>query len=229
MSKAVIQESFGGPDVLELREVPEPHAGPGQLRVRVAAAGLNPVDWMIGASEQAAKMFGVTLPAGFGNDFAGTVDEVGDGIAGFKVGDRIYGGARGHAVAEHVVVTPGEDDVHHTPDDVDDITASTLQIAGRTAAAALDAINVEAGDTVLVGGAAGGVGVYTVQLARIAGARVIGTASEAAFDFLRELGAEPVAYGEGLVERFVAALDGPTETMPNLERYAAEPSPIPSR
>jgi NADPH:quinone reductase-like Zn-dependent oxidoreductase len=206
-----MQESFGGPEVLELREVPEPHAGPGQLRVRVAAAGLNPVDWIVAASERAAKMFGLSLPAGFGNDFAGTVDEVGDGVTGFAVGDRIYGGARGHAVAEYVTVVPGQDIVRHTPDGVDDTVAATLDIAGRAAAAALDVIGVGAGDTVLIGGAAGGVGVFTVQLARIAGARVIGTASEAAFDFLRELGAEPVTYGDGLVERVRAlAPDGIT-------------------
>jgi NADPH:quinone reductase-like Zn-dependent oxidoreductase len=203
-----MQESFGGPEVLELREVEEPHAGPGQLRVRVAAAGLNPVDWIVASSEQAAKTFGLSLPAGFGNDFAGTVDEVGDGVTGFAVGDRVYGGARGHAVAEYVIAVPGEEELRHTPDGVDDAVAATLDIAGRTAAAALDAIGVGAGDTVLIGGAAGGVGVFAVQLARIAGARVIGTASEAAFDFLRDLGAEPVAYGDGLVERVRALAPG---------------------
>jgi NADPH:quinone reductase-like Zn-dependent oxidoreductase len=211
MSRAVVQESFGGPEVLELREVPEPHAGAGEVRVRVAAAGLNPVDWMLASSEQAASMFGVSLPAGFGNDFAGTVDEVGDGVAGFAVGDRVYGGARGHAVADYVVVTPGKDDLRHTPDDVDDETASTLQIAGRTAAAALAVIGLGDGDTVLIGGAAGGVGVFAVQLARIAGARVIGTGSEGSFEFLRGLGAEPVAYGDGLADRVRALVpDGVT-------------------
>jgi len=199
MSRAVIQESFGGPEVLEVREVAEPHAGPGEVRVRISAAGLNPVDWKVAASADGAARFGLTLPAGFGNDFAGEVDEVGDGVTGFAGGDRIYGGARGRAVADYAVVRPGTDLLLHTPDGVDDITASTLVIAGRTADAAVSAIGVHEGDTVLIGGAAGGVGVFAVQLARRAGARVIGTASEAAFDFLRELGAEPVAYGDGLV------------------------------
>ena len=200
MSRAVIQESFGGPEVLEVRDVAEPHAGPGEVRVRVSAAGLNPVDWKIASSAEGAARFGMTLPAGFGNDFAGVVDEVGEGVTGFTAGDRVYGGARGRAVADYIVVRPGAD-LLHTPDGVDDITASTLMIAGRTADGAVSTIGVHAGDTVLIGGAAGGVGVFTVQLARRTGARVIGTASETAFDFLRELGAEPVAYGGGLVSR----------------------------
>jgi len=205
MSRAVIHETFGGPEVLEIREVAEPHAGPGEVRVRVSAAGLNPVDWILAGSADAAQRFGVVLPAGFGNDFAGVVDEVGDGAAGFAIGDRVFGGARGRAVADYAVVRPGKDPVKHTPEGVDDVTASTLPIAGGTADAVINAIGVHAGDTVLVGGAAGGVGVFVVQLAKLAGARVIGTSSPAAFDFLRDLGAEPVEYGAGLTER-VAAL-----------------------
>jgi NADPH:quinone reductase-like Zn-dependent oxidoreductase len=201
MSRAVIQEQFGGPEVLQVRDVAEPHAGPGEVRVRVSAAGLNPVDWKLAASAEAAGRAGLTLPAGFGNDLAGVVDEIGAGVSGFAVGDRVYGGARGRAVADYAVVRPGADPLLHTPDGVDDITASTLVIAGRTADAVVAAIGVRAGDSVLIGGAAGGVGVFTVQLARRAGSRVIGTASQATFGFLRELGAEPVAYGDGLADR----------------------------
>jgi NADPH:quinone reductase-like Zn-dependent oxidoreductase len=201
MSRAVIQEQFGGPEVLEVRDVAEPHAGPGEVRIRVAAAGLNPVDWKVAASAEAAARFGVALPAGFGNDFAGVIDEVGDGVTGFAAGDRVYGGARGHAVADYTVVQPGTSPLLHTPDGVDDITASTLVVAGRTADAVVTTIGVRAGDTVLIGGAAGGVGVFVVQLAARAGARVIGTASPGAFEFLRGLGAEPVAYGDGLADR----------------------------
>lgn len=201
MSRAVIQEQFGGPEVLQVRDVAEPHAGPGEVRVRVSAAGLNPVDWKVAGSAEGAKRFGLTLPAGFGNDVAGLVDEVGEGVTGFAPGDRVYGGARGRAVADYAIVRPGADTLLHTPDGVDDITASTLVIAGRTADAAISAIGVHAGDTVLIGGAAGGVGVFAVQLARLAGAQVIGTASEATFGFLRDLGAEPVTYGDGLADR----------------------------
>jgi NADPH:quinone reductase-like Zn-dependent oxidoreductase len=200
MSRAVIYEQFGGPEVLQLRDVPEPHAGPGEVRVRVAAVGLNPMDWGIAARPELAARFGIDLPAGFGFDFAGVVDEVGYGVDGHAVGDRVFGGAQARAAADFLVATPA-DTLHDTPGDVGDVVASTLPVAGRTAAAALAAIDLRPGDTLLVGGAAGGVGVFAVQLARLAGATVIGTASEGTFDFLRRLGAEPVASGPGLADR----------------------------
>lgn len=176
--------------------------------MRVAATGLNPVDWLISSSVETAGAFGVTLPAGFGNDYSGVVDEVGDGVEGFALGDRVYGGARGRAAAEYVVANVGREALRHTPDQVDDVTASTLLIAGRTAEAALTSIGVGPGDTVLIGGAAGGVGVFAVQLARQAGARVIGTAAAESAEFLRSLGAEPVTYGPGLAGRVREAAPG---------------------
>ncbi|WP_329260554.1 NADP-dependent oxidoreductase [Actinoallomurus sp. NBC_01490] len=208
MSRAVIYEAFGGPEVLELREVPEPHAGPGEVRVRVTAAGLNPMDWGIASRPEAAARFGITVPSGFGSDLAGVIDEVGDGVTGFAVGDRVYGGALGRAVADFVVVRPPADSLWHTPEGISDEVASALPVAGATAAAALAAIGPRPGDTVLIGGAAGGVGVFAVQLARLAGAAVIGTASPGTFEFLRRLGAEPVAYGAGLVDRIRALAPG---------------------
>jgi NADPH:quinone reductase-like Zn-dependent oxidoreductase len=211
-SRAVRLDSFGGPEVLDVREVPAPQAGPGQIRVRVTAAGLNPMDWIMTADADTAARFGLSLPAGFGTDYAGVVDQVGDGVSGFAPGDRVFGGALSRAVADFVVVDPAEgtaaNEAHHTPDGVDDRTAATLTIAGRTASAALAAIDLGPNDTVLIGGAAGGVGVFAVQLARIAGARVIGTGSATSADHLRELGAEPVAYGEGLADRVRALAPG---------------------
>ena len=208
MSRAVIFEKFGGPEVLEVREVPEPHAGPGEVRVRVTAAGLNPMDWGIAARPEAAARFGITLPSGFGCDLAGVIDEVGEGVTGFAVGDRVYGGALGKAVAEFVVVQAAAGSLWHTPEGISDAVAGTLGVAGLTAVAALAAIGVRSGDTVLVGGAAGGVGVFVVQLAVLAGAKVVGTASPGSFDALRKLGAEPVAYGPGLAERVQALAPG---------------------
>jgi NADPH:quinone reductase-like Zn-dependent oxidoreductase len=211
MSRAVIYETFGGPEVLRLREVAEPHAGPGEVRVRVAAAGLNPMDWLIPARPEAAAQFRLTLPSGFGYDFAGVVDELGEGAAGFAVGDRVYGGALARAAADFVVVkavAEGAEGLFRTPDGVSDVVASTLPVAGATAAAALAAIGLRSGDTVLIGGAAGGVGVFAVQLAALAGATVIGTASAATFGFLRSLGARPVAYGPGLADRVRALAPG---------------------
>jgi NADPH:quinone reductase-like Zn-dependent oxidoreductase len=209
-----MMDSFGGPEKLEIREVPEPHAGPGQLRVHVTAAGLNPMDWVMTANDEAGARFGLSLPTGFGTDYAGVVDEVGDEVTDFKVGDRVFGCALSRSVADYVLVSPSGtigDGAHHTPEGVDDKTAATLDIAARTASAALAAIAPGDGDTVLIGGAAGGVGVFAIQLARIAGAKVIGTASGSSFEYLRSLGAEPVTYGEGLAERVRAiAPDGIT-------------------
>ena len=211
MSRAVIYETYGGPEVLELREVPEPHAGPGEVRVRVSAAGLNPMDWLMSSRPESAAQFGLTVPSGFGSDLAGVVDEVGDGATGFAVGDRVYGGAMARAAADFVVVKTPADALWHTPEGISDEVASTLPVAGLAAAAALAAIGLRSGDIVLIGGAAGGVGVLAVQLAKLAGATVIGTASEGTFEFLRQLGAEPVAYGPGLADRVRAlAPDGIT-------------------
>jgi NADPH:quinone reductase-like Zn-dependent oxidoreductase len=208
MSRAVIRDTFGGPEVLDVRDVPEPHAGPDDVRVRVTAVGLNPLDWQIAAQPEAAAQFGITAPSGFGSDFAGVVDEVGDAATGFAVGDRVHGGALGRAAADFVVVTTPAQTLWPTPEGIGDDVAATLPVAGLTAVAALAAIGPHDGDTVLVGGAAGGVGVFAVQLATLAGARVIGTASESTFEFLRRLGTEPVAYGPGLADRVRALAPG---------------------
>lgn len=212
-SRAVRLESFGGPEVLAVRDVPEPQAGNGQIRIRVTAAGLNPMDWVMTADADTAARFGLSLPAGFGTDYAGVVDQVGAGARGYAVGDRVFGAALSRAAADFVVVDANGDIVsgvaHHTPEGVEDRTAATLSIAGSTAAAALDVLGVGPDDTVLVGGAGGGVGVFAVQLARIAGARVIGTGSPSSAEYLRSLGVEPVAYGDGLTGRIRALDAGP--------------------
>ena len=207
MSRAVIYENFGGPEVLELREIPEPHPQPGEVRVRVTAAGLNPMDGgIVFFGGDLSAQFGISLPSGFGYDFAGVIDEVGGGDR-FAVGDRVFGGAMGKAVADFLVTRTepeAPDALLHAPVGISDEVAATLAVAGSTAVAALEAIDLRSGDTVLVGGAAGGVGVFAVQLARLAGARVIGTASETTFGFLQQMGVEPVAYGTGLADRVLA-------------------------
>jgi NADPH:quinone reductase-like Zn-dependent oxidoreductase len=212
-SRAVRFASFGGPEALRLREVPTPKAGEGQIRVRVTAAGLNPMDWFMTSDADTAARFGLSLPCGFGTDYAGVVDQVGPGVTAFAAGDRVFGGAVSRAVADHVVVAvtgtiAAGGVAHRTPDGVDDRTAATLTIAGCTAAAALAVVNPGPGDTLLVSAAGGGVGVFAVQLARLAGARVIGTGSAASADALRALGAEPVTYGDGLADRVRALAPG---------------------
>ena len=212
MSRAVIYEKFGGPEVLELRDVAEPHAGPGQIRIRVTAVGLNPMDPAIASTPDLAARFDITLPSGFGYDFAGRVDEVGESAIGFTLGERVYGGVMERAAADFVVMETDESAaIFHTPEGLSDEVASTLSVAAATASAALAALSLSGTDTLLVGGAAGGVGVFVVQLARLAGATVIGTASEGSFPFLRDLGAQPVTYGLGLEDRVRAcAPDGIT-------------------
>ncbi|GIF26633.1 NADPH:quinone reductase-like Zn-dependent oxidoreductase [Actinoplanes tereljensis] len=210
LSRAVQLESFGGPEVLSLREVAAPQAGPGQIRVRVTAAGLNPMDWFMTSDAETAARFGLSTPCGFGTDYAGVVDQVGAGVTAFAAGDRVFGGAMSRAVADYVVIDVAGTiavggDAHRTPDGVDDRTAATLAIAGCTAAAALAVVKPGPDDTLLVGGAGGGVGVFVVQLARLAGARVIGTGSATSANALRALGAEPVVYGDGLADRLQAA------------------------
>src|ERR1700759_3959129 len=212
-SRAVQLDSFGGPEVLDVRDMPAPQAGPGQLRVRVTAAGLNPMDWFMTSDAETASRFGLSLPSGFGTDYAGVVDQIGAGVTGFAAGMRVFGGALSRAVADYVVIEVAGTiavggDAHHTPDGVDDRTAATLTIAGCTAAAALAVVSPGPRDTLLIGGAAGGGGGFTVQLAVLAGARVIGTGSATSADFLSSLGAEPVAYGEGLVDRLRALAPG---------------------
>jgi NADPH:quinone reductase-like Zn-dependent oxidoreductase len=182
------------------------------------------MDWIMTADADTAVRFGLSLPAGFGTDYAGVVDQVGNGATGFAPGDRVFGGALSRAVADFVVVDPtrgiAADEAHHTPDGVNDRTAATLTIAGRTASVALAVVALGPADTVLIGGAAGGVGVFAVQLARIAGAWVIGTGSAASADFLRDLGAEPVAYGDGMTDR-VRAL-APTGITAAIDLYGTE-------
>jgi NADPH:quinone reductase-like Zn-dependent oxidoreductase len=167
------------------------------------------MDWFMTSDATTAARFGLSLPSGFGTDYAGVVDQAGDGVTEFAAGDRVFGGALSRAIADYVVIDvagtiAAGGDAHHTPGGVDDRTAATLAIGGCTAAAALAVVKPGPGDTLLIGGAGGGVGVFAVQLARLAGARVIGTGSATSADALRALGAEPVAYGDGLVARLRA-------------------------
>lgn len=205
MPRFVRFDRFGDQDVLEIVDVPLPEPGPGEIRVRVRTAGLNPIDWKI-FTGLAAGPYGFHPPAGTGNDFAGDVDALGEGVAGVAVGDLVYGGRRGFAQADYLITTPG--DVIPVPAGLSPEQAGSLDVAGRTAVASVRAVGVGAGDVVLVSAAAGGVGGVAAQLAVRAGATVVGTASPANHDHLRALGVIPVAYGEGMVDRLRAAVAG---------------------
>lgn len=197
-SVAVRHESFGDIAALQLVTAPHPRLPSQHVRIEVAYAGLNPIDWQIVESRELAAQFGVAVPSGFGNDFSGRVVEVGDDVTRWRIGERVFGGARGAAVASHLVLHENHPRLHRTPDAVDDMTAGVLDVAGRTAAAIIDALTPTPGDTVLVSAATGGVGVVLTQLLTAAGARVIGSGSAASADAIAKLGAVPVTYGPDL-------------------------------
>jgi NADPH:quinone reductase-like Zn-dependent oxidoreductase len=199
--KAVRFSRFGGPEVLEIVDLPDPHPGPGQVRIAVRAAGVNASDW-----KKREGLMGGELPQTLGYEAAGVVDELGEGVTDVAVGDRVFGFcAEGAAQAELAVLSP----YAPIPPSLDFPGAAALPAAVETATRTLDRLGVESGGTLLVNGASGSVGSAAVQLAVVRGARVIGTAGPANHDYLRALGAEPVAYGEGLVERVRAlAPDG---------------------
>ncbi|MGY1855757.1 NADP-dependent oxidoreductase [Modestobacter sp. SYSU DS0290] len=201
MARAVRFSRYGGPEVLEVVDVPQPSAGPGQVVVAVVAAALNPGE--IGIREGVfAAMWPAAFPEGQGNDFAGTVAEVGEGVTGFALGDEVLGFSPRRAQAEFVVV--GADRLARKPAGLAWEAAASIAGAGATAWAAVEAVRPRAGETVVVSAAAGGVGVFAAQLARLRGARVIGTASDGNAGFLRSIGVEPVRYGDGLADRLRA-------------------------
>jgi NADPH:quinone reductase-like Zn-dependent oxidoreductase len=198
--KAVRFSQFGGPEVLEIVDLPDPHPGPGQVRVTVRAAGVNPSDW-----KKRQGLMDEELPQTMGYEAAGVVDEVGAGVTDVAVGDRVFGlSAEGAAQAELAVLSY----YAPIPPSLDFPGAAALPAAIETAARALDQLGVGSGRTLLVNGASGSVGSAAVQLAVARGARVIGTASPANQEYLRSLGAEPVAYGAGLAERVRALAPG---------------------
>ena len=200
--RAIFQESFGGADVLQLGERPDPLLGPDTVIVRVRTAGVNPVDWKI-REGYLQTAFPHVLPLVPGWDVAGVVETVGTAVRDLAVGDEVLGYVRkdlvsGGSFAE--LVSASSRHLALKPPGVTFEVAGALPLAGLTALQSLDDVRLAAGETVLVHAAAGGVGHLAVQLAVVRGARVIGTASERNHDFLRSLGAEPVAYGEGLVD-----------------------------
>jgi NADPH:quinone reductase-like Zn-dependent oxidoreductase len=200
MMKAVRFSRFGGPEVLEIVDLPDPHPGPGQVRIAVRAAGVNPSDW-----KKRQGLMDEDLPQTLGYEAAGVVDEVGEGVADVAAGDRVFGfSEEGAAQAELAVLSY----YAPIPPSLGFPAAAALPAAIETATRALDQLGVGSGSTVLINGASGSVGSAAVQLAVVRGARVIGTASPANHDYLRSLGAEPVAYGEGLARRVRALAPG---------------------
>ena len=198
MTKIARFAEYGDPDVLRVVDVPAPTAGQGQVRVAVRAAGVNPIDakTVEGLMRNAIPL---TLPAGVGADVSGVVDQVGPGVSEFAVGDEVLGSSVTPSFAEYALAEPTS--LVRKPHDIAWEVAGSLAGAGGTAYAVLKQLGVKAGETLLIHGAAGGVGTFAVQLAAARGVTVIGTASERNHDYLRSIGAIPVTYGDGLLER----------------------------
>jgi len=201
--KAITFAEYGDPDILQLTDLPDPKVGPGEVLIRVRSASVNPVDWKVLKGYLDGLMV-VEFPAIPGWDVSGVVEAVGLDTPEWSVGDEVIAYARkdwvqGGTFAE--LVTAPVRTVARKPRSLDWHQAAALPLAGLTAYQLLARLGLKDGETVLVHAAAGGVGLFAVQIARALGARVIGTASEGNHEFLRGLGAEPVTYGAGLAER----------------------------
>lgn len=193
--RAVRFQQYGGPEVLEIAEVDEPRPGPGQIRIRVHAAGVNAADWKIREGLMAGGK-PLTQPGRVGLDAAGVVDEIGDGVTGVEIGERVFGSGRG-TYADLAVLTSWARLPRHTSFE----EGAAAPIPVDTAIRVLDAVAATSGDTIVVSGAAGGVGTALIQIARARGIIVIGTASAANQDYVEALGAIHTTYDDGWVDR----------------------------
>ena len=203
MARAVRFDQYGGIDVLQVVDVPDPVPGPGEVLVRVKATSINPGEAKIreGALD---SMFPATFPSGEGSDLAGVVESVGLEVTAVGVGDEVIGYSDNRNSHAELVVVAAEQ-LTPRPPSVPWEVAGSLHVAGVTAWAAVRAVSLSDGDTVVVAGAAGGVGVFAVQLAAVAGATVIGLAGESKHGWLRSHDVEPVLYGDGVEDRIRAA------------------------
>lgn len=203
MTKAVQFDQYGGIDVLQVRDVPRPVPAPDEVLVQVRAAGINPGEAKI-RTGMLHDRFPATFPSGQGSDLAGVVVEAGHGVARFAPGDEVFGYTDNRASHAEFVVVPASQLVTK-PEGLSWEVAGSLFVAGTTAYAAVGSVHLSPGDVVAVSAAAGGVGTIAVQLARAAGATVIGIAGPDNDEWLTAHGVIPVNYGDGLAERITAA------------------------
>ncbi|MHA6785979.1 NADP-dependent oxidoreductase [Pseudonocardia saturnea] len=188
--------AVGGPECEAFLDVPEPEPGPGELLVRVRAAGVNPGDWRLREGS-----YGVEPPAVLGREVAGTVAALGPEVEGFAVGDEVFGGCPGMVGGWAPLARVTASFAARRPDGVSAADAAVLPVAAGTAYDALTGLDLPPGATLLVNGAGGGVGVAAVQLAVGRGLHVVGVASPAKHALLERFGAVPVAYGDGMLDR----------------------------
>lgn len=204
MARAIVYTELGSPDVLQLVEVPDPVAGSGEVVVRIETAGVNPLDAKRRSGKRPSPP--ITEPRHVGFDGAGVVDSVGEGVSDFAVGDRVVIRDTMGTYASHLVVSAAH--LAHLPDAVTAAEAAALPIPVGTAYQCLRSLGVGQGDTLLIHAGSGAVGQAAIQFAVAWGATVVATGSESRHEQLRDLGAIPVAYGDGLIDRVRAAVDG---------------------
>lgn len=224
--RAIAYNAYGGPEVLTTVELPVPEPGPGEIRIKVRASGVNPIDYKLRSGFRAdAALDHAVVP---GREASGVVDALGEGVADVAVGDDVFGLGSGTA-AEYAILRAWAPQ----PAPLSFVQSAGLALVGETAERALDLLDVGTGDRLLIHGAAGGVGQAAIQLARLRGATVIGTASERNHDLLEQLGAVPVAYGDGLVDRVKAVaavplkvLDAAGTQLDDLVALAASPDDV---
>ena len=203
--KAVRFDDYGGIEVLEVRDVARPEPGPDQVLVAVRAAGINIGEAKI-REGLVREIFPATFPSGEGSDLAGVVEQVGANVKGVAVGDEVIGYTDNRASHAEYVLVEGAN-LTAKPPEVPWEVAGALFVAGVTGVATVRAVAPTAGEAVVIAGAGGGVGVFAVQLAVRTGARVIALASDRHHAWLRERGAVPVAYGDGVTERITEAAE----------------------
>ncbi|MFC7431595.1 MULTISPECIES: NADP-dependent oxidoreductase [unclassified Agrococcus] len=197
MAQQIQYTEFGEPEVMHLVEVPQPDADAGRIVVAVRAAGVNPLDSKLRSGARPSGE--ITTPRVPGGDAAGEVVEVGEGVEGWTVGDRVVVQGAAGAYATHTVATPQQ--LHRLPEGVSFEQGAAMGIPASTAYQGLVELELRAGETLLIHAGSGAVGQAAIQLAVLQGATVVATASEANHDRVRELGATPVAYGPGLLDR----------------------------
>lgn len=203
MPKAYVFTRFGGPETEALVDQDRPSPGPGQLLVAVRAAGVNPVDYKQRNGYARPGQTARELPAVFGNEAAGVVEEIGEGVTGFAVGDAVFGNPVGGGYAEYTLLPVAV--TAHKPEAISFTDAAALPVAGATAYDGIRQLDLPAGSTLLVTGVGGGVGVAATQIARAFGVKVIGTASAGKKDFVESLGAVHVPSGPDFVAGVRAA------------------------
>src|SRR5882672_5095160 len=198
MPRAFVFKDYGGPETQSFVELPKPVPGAGELLVAVRAAGVNPADWKFRAGYM-SKFVPLQLPAVFGSELAGVVEQLGEGVEGFAVGDEVFGNPSAGGYAEYSLLPVAA--AARKPAGVSFVDAATLPVAGATAYDGVHQLGLHSGQVLLVNGVGGGVGVAAAQIARGLGLEVIGTASAGKKEFVESLGVTHVAYGDGVADR----------------------------